>query len=166
MLKKILLPVVGVAALVMAAVLYFNSGRDLAPDISVRTLKGETVQLSSLRGKAVLINFWATSCATCIQEMPDLVRLHQQWHGRGLEVVAVAMQYDPPNYVLNYAESRQLPFKVALDVDGSAAAAFGGIMGTPTTYVIDPQGRVFKRYLGIPDWNELRQWLGRVLPAA
>lgn len=98
--------------------------------------------------------------------MPELTRLHRQWQPRGLEVVAIAMQYDPPNYVLNYAETRQLPFRVALDSDGKAAAAFGGILGTPTSYVLDREGRIFKRYLGIPDWNELQQWLGKTLPPA
>lgn len=165
-LKTLVLPALLALTLAIVAALFLTSGPEPAPDMRVKTLRGDVVELSSLRGKAVLVNFWATSCATCIEEMPDLVRLHQEWHPRGLEIVAVAMQYDPPNYVLNYAETRRLPFKVALDIDGSAAAAFGGILGTPTTYAIDPQGRIFKRYLGIPDWNELRQWLGQSLPSS
>lgn len=165
MKKSIVLPAVAVVCIVAAAAfLLLRGGSQAAPDVTVTTIKGERVPLAQMRGKVVLVNFWATSCATCIQEMPDLVRLAREWQPRGVEVVAVAMQYDPPNYVLNYAETRQLPFRVALDADGSAAAAFGGILGTPTTFVIDPQGRIWKRYLGIPDWAELRQWLGRTLP--
>lgn len=162
-MKRFLLP--GVIALIagLALALFLNTGGEAAPDITVKTIKGETVRLSSLRGKAVIVNFWATSCATCVQEMPELITLYRQYQAQGLELVAVAMQYDPPNYVLNYAESKQLPFKVALDVDGAAAQAFGGILGTPTTYVIDPQGKVFKRYLGIPNWSELRLWLNTTL---
>ncbi len=162
-MKRFLLP--GVVALIagLALALLLNSGGNLAPDVTVKTIKGETIQLSSLRGKVVVINFWATSCATCVQEMPELSALYRQYQTHGLELVAIAMQYDPPNYVMNYAESKQLPFKVALDVDGAAAQAFGGILGTPTTYVIDPQGKVFKRYLGIPNWSELRQWLNTTL---
>lgn len=165
-MKSYVLPGLLALAVLLAGALYFSGGRAAAPDITVRTLKGEVVRLSSLKGKVVLLNFWATSCATCIQEMPELTRLHRQWQPRGLEVVAIAMQYDPPNYVLNYAETRQLPFRVALDSDGKAAAAFGGILGTPTSYVLDREGRIFKRYLGIPDWNELQQWLGKTLPPA
>lgn len=163
-MKKYLLPGLIALCVLLAAGLYFGGGAPMAPNIMVKTLKGETVQLSELRGKVVLLNFWATSCATCVQEMPELARLHTEWQSRGLEVVAIAMQYDPPNYVLNYAETKGLPFKVALDVDGSAAAAFGGILGTPTSYIVDPHGRIFKRYLGIPDWKELRQWLSVTLP--
>lgn len=162
-MKRFLVP--GVIALtvgLIAALLFWNSSTP-APDITVKTLKGEVVRLSALRGKVVLVNFWATSCATCVQEMPELSAVYREFQPRGLELVAVAMQYDPPNFVLNYAESKRLPFKVALDLDGKAAEAFGGILGTPTTYVIDPQGKVYKRYLGIPDWGELRQWLNTTL---
>lgn len=162
-MKRFLLP--GFIALIagLALALLLNRDGETAPDITVKTIKGETVRLSSLRGKVVMVNFWATSCATCVQEMPELITLYRQYQAQGLELIAVAMQYDPPNYVMNYAESKQLPFKVALDIDGAAAQAFGGILGTPTTYVIDPQGKVFKRYLGIPNWSELRLWLNTTL---
>lgn len=148
----------------LGAVYFFGfASRKPAPDMVVKTLQGETVQLSKLRGKVVLINFWATSCATCIKEMPSLTALYREWQPKGLELVAVAMQYDPPNYVLHYAQSNKLPFKVALDIEGKAAQAFGGVLGTPTTYVVDPQGRIHKRYLGEPDWAELKDWLGKTL---
>ena len=73
----------------------------------------------------MLVNFWATTCVSCVKEMPDLVATYNKYQARGYETVAVAMSYDPPAWVLNFAQSRQLPFKVALDVDGSAAKAYG-----------------------------------------
>ena len=84
---------------------------------------------------------------------------------RSLEFIAVAMSYDPPNYVLNYSETRQLPFKVALDVDGSAAKSFGDVKLTPTTFLIDKQGNVLKRYVGIPEFPALHQLLEQALTA-
>ena len=78
---------------------------------------------------------------------------------QGLEFVAVAMSYDPPNYVVNYADTRKLPFKVALDTDGSAAKAYGDVSMTPTTFVIAKDGKILKRYLGQPDFPALHKLL-------
>ena len=136
-----------------------------APEVTYTSLSGEKITSQSLRGKVVMVNFWATSCATCIKEMPDMVKTYNKFQGRGLEFVAVAMSYDPPNYVLNYARTRSLPFKVALDSDGSVAKAFGDIKLTPTTFVIDKQGNIVKRYVGEPDFAELHELLDKALAA-
>lgn len=127
----------------------------MAPNIQFTTIDGQKLQLTDLRGKVVLVHFWATSCTTCIQEMPELIRFYKNHQAQGLELIAFAMSYDPPNYVLNYAQSRQLPFKVSLDANGDIAQAFSEVNATPTTFVIDSQGRIVKRYVGIPVWSEL-----------
>ena len=80
-----------------------------------------------------------------------------------LEFIAVAMSYDPPMYVVNYAKTRELPFHVAMDSDGSVAKAFGKIQLTPTTLVINKSGKIIKRYVGEPDWNEFHQLLEKSL---
>jgi peroxiredoxin len=108
-----------------------------------------------LRGKVVMVNFWATSCATCVKEMPQMVDTYNKFKDQGLEFVAVAMSYDPPNYVLNYTETRKLPFKVALDSGGDLAKQFGDVAMTPTTFVIGKDGKILKRYLGEPDFASL-----------
>ena len=100
-----------------------------------------------------MVNFWATSCTTCVAEMPQMVDTYNKFKPQGMEFVAVAMSYDPPNYVVNYAETRHLPFKVALDTDGAAAKAYGDVAMTPTTFVIDKDGKILKRYLGKPDFE-------------
>lgn len=92
-----------------------------------------------------------------------MVETYRKYHAQGLEFIAVAMQYDPPNYVLNYVETRQLPFQVSLDVQGQLAQAFGNVRMTPTTFVIDKQGKVLKRYLGEPDRAELHALLESAL---
>jgi peroxiredoxin len=137
--------------------------KESAPAVSFRTLNGEQIALESLRGKVVMVNFWATSCATCVQEMPEMVETYKKYSDRGLEFIAVAMSYDPPNYVLNYAESRQLPFKVALDTDGQAAKSFGDVKLTPTTFVIGKDGTILKRYVGIPEFAAMHQLLEKAL---
>jgi peroxiredoxin len=137
--------------------------KESAPAVSFRTLNGELIALESLRGKVVMVNFWATSCATCVQEMPEMVETYKKYSDRGLEFIAVAMSYDPPNYVLNYAESRQLPFKVALDTDGQAAKSFGDVKLTPTTFVIGKDGTILKRYVGIPEFASMHQLLEKAL---
>jgi peroxiredoxin len=125
------------------------------PAVTLTTIQGEQLTPESLRGKVVLVNFWATSCATCVAEMPKLVETWRKHRDRGFETVAVAMRYDPPNYVLHYAERNALPFKVALDPVGAAARAFGNVELTPTTFVVDRRGTIVKRYVGEPDFAEL-----------
>jgi len=136
-----------------------------APEVSFTDLKGKQISMAQLKGKVVMINFWATSCTTCVGEMPDMVKTYEKYHAQGLEYVAVAMSYDPPNYVVNFAETRQLPFNVALDVDGKLAKSFGSVSLTPTTFVIDKQGKIVKKYVGAPEFYELHRLLEAQLGA-
>jgi peroxiredoxin len=77
--------------------------------------------------------------------------------------VAIAMQYDPPNYVVNFTETRKLPFTVALDAGGDIARSFGDVTLTPTTFVIGKDGSILKRYVGEPDFKEVHALLGKAL---
>jgi len=153
---------------VLGVVLFFALSlfkKEAAPSVTFKTLSGEQLTTESLKGKVVLVNFWATSCSTCIQEMPEMVETYKKYQDRGLELIAVAMNYDPPNYVLNYAQTRALPFKVALDADGSAAKSFGDVKLTPTTFVIDKDGNIVKRYVGVPEFSSLHQLIEKSLSA-
>jgi len=155
------------AVLVVAAVAAFayfkvNAG-NAAPDVTFTKLDGQQVALKDLRGKVVMVNFWATSCTTCVGEMPQMIDTYNKFKDRGLDFVAVAMSYDPPNYVLNYTETRKLPFKVALDPQDTLAKAFGDVKLTPTTFVIGKDGNIIKRYVGEPQFAELHQLLEKAL---
>ena len=130
-----------------------------APEVSFTDLKGNQFSLAQLKGTVVLVNFWATSCTTCVAKMPEMIKTYEQFHAQGLELVAVAMSYDPPNYVVNFTETRKLPFPVALDFNGKLAHAFGDVKLTPTTFVIDKQGNIIKKYVGAPDFAQLHQLL-------
>ncbi len=135
------------------------SAKLAAPPVTFISLKGEKITTANLRGKVVLVNFWATDCATCIKEMPDIVATYNKYRTQGFETIAVAMKHDPPNYVLNYTEKNKLPFKVALDPMGELAKAFGEVKLTPTTFIIDKQGRLVMRILGEPDFAKLHALL-------
>ena len=97
--------------------------------------------------------------------MPALVDTHRKFETRGFETVAVAMSYDPPAWVLNFAQTRQLPFKVALDNTGDIAKAWGDVKLTPTTYIVDKGGNIVKRYVGEPDFAALHELLDKLLKA-
>jgi peroxiredoxin len=126
-----------------------------APAVTFMTIKGETIPLSALRGKVVLVNFWATDCPICIKEMPQMIGLHKTFQSRGFETVAVAMWYDPPNRVVAFSEQRALPFKVAFDPVGDIARGFGDVTLTPTTFVVDKRGNIVDRILGEPNFSKL-----------
>ena len=119
-----------------------------APDVAFKTLDGKTITMADLRGKVVLVKFWATDCVTCMQQMPATVADYRHYEPKGYVTMAVAMSYDKPGYVENYAQTRNLPFPVALDSQGKLARAFGDVRLTPTAFLIDRQGHIVKRYLG------------------
>lgn len=134
-----------------------------APEVTYALVDGTRVTTQDLRGKVVLVNFWATSCVTCVKEMPGLVDTYQRFRERGFETVAVAMSYDRPDYVVNYVQTRKIPFKVALDLQGRVATAFGDVAVTPTSYLIDRDGTILKRWVGEPDFPQLHALIDKRL---
>jgi len=132
------------------------TGKTQAPDSIFSTISGEKTSLAGLRGKVVLVNFWATTCASCVREMPDMIDVYNQYRGKGFEIIAVAMPYDPPNYVLKFSQDRRLPFPVALDIQGEAVRAFGNVKMTPTSFLIDREGRILEKKTGELDFAELK----------
>ncbi|MEK6591884.1 MAG: TlpA disulfide reductase family protein, partial [Pseudomonadota bacterium] len=160
-------PILIIAAAATGFVLYsVFFDKTAAPPVTFISLKGEKIATADLRGKVVLVNFWATDCATCIKEMPDVVKTYNKYRAQGFEIIAVAMKYDPPNYVLDYTEKNALPFKVALDPQGELAKAFGDVKLTPTTFIIDRRGNIVSRILGEPDFPKLHQLLEEKLKEA
>ena len=160
--KELIAPLIKIALLICLIVgLVYQSTlkTELAPKLDFTNIKGEKITSQSLEGKLVIVNFWATSCTTCVAEMPEMIDTYQKFHAKGLEFIAVAMSYDPPNYVVNFTETRKLPFHVVLDLDGKIAKAYGDIKLTPTTFVIDKDGAILKRYVGKPSFEELHQLL-------
>lgn len=139
------------------------SSSEPAPPSTFVLLDGSKSTTADLKGKVTLVNFWATTCVSCVKEMPQLSATYDKYKDRGFETVAVAMSYDPPSYVVNFAQSRQLPFKVALDNTGELARAWGDVKLTPTTFIVNKKGQIVKRYVGEPDFTALHQLLETLL---
>nr|WP_235578190.1 TlpA disulfide reductase family protein [Pseudorhodoferax sp. Leaf267] len=137
-----------------------------APQASYVLLDGSTKTTEDLKGRVTLVNFWATSCVTCVAEMPRIVETYDKFHAKGFDTLAVAMQYDPPSYVVNYVETRKLPFRVAIDNTGAVAKAWGDVQLTPTTFVVNKRGQIVKRYVGEPDFAELHRLIEKLLAEA
>ena len=135
----------------------------MAPTVSYTLLDGKQSSTDQQRGKVLLVNFWATSCTTCVHEMPQIVATHEKFKGRGFDTLAVAMSYDPPAYVINFAETRKLPFGVAIDNTGAIAKSFGQVQLTPTSVLINKRGEIVKRYVGEPDFVALHQLVEKLL---
>ncbi len=137
-----------------------------APAVGYTLLDGSNGNIAKLRGKVVLVNFWATSCTTCVAEMPQIVATHERFKQRGYDTLAVSMSYDAPANVARFAENRRLPFGVAIDNTGAISRSFGDVQATPTSYLIDRSGRVVKRYVGAPDFAALQALIEKLLAQA
>jgi peroxiredoxin len=155
----------GAAALLVAALAgwWWSASGQEAPPSTFVLLDGTKRSTADLKGKVTLVNFWATSCTTCVAEMPQLVATYDKYKARGYEHLAVAMSYDPPSYVVNFAQTRKLPFPVAIDNTGAVAQAWGDVKLTPTTYLVDKRGAIVKRYVGEPDFADLHRLIEKLL---
>lgn len=127
-----------------------------APDVTFTTITGKKIALRDLRCKPVIVAFWATDCPACVKEIPDLIDLYGKYHKKGLEIIAVAMYYDPPNHVVSMTEDRQLPYHVALDLNAEHAHAFGEVQLIPSTFLIGPDGLIGLKKTGAFDPAEMK----------
>lgn len=156
--------VIVLAITALAVALYFGlQHKDKAPSLTFTTISGKQITMASLRGQVVLVNFWATSCGGCIAEMPDLIKTYQDYHAKGVELIAVAMSYDPPNHVLAYSEQKKLPFPVMHDGLDQIANQFKDVRLTPTTFIIDKQGNIIRTIIGEVNPTDLRKTLDQAL---
>ncbi|MBC2770685.1 TlpA disulfide reductase family protein [Pusillimonas minor] len=162
-MSKLKIIIVAAVAAVGLLAWQLSSPARTAPQVSFTNLQGKTFTTQDLRDKVVMVKFWATSCVTCIQQMPDTAATYTALADQGYDVIAVAMDYDPIDYVRNYAETRELPFNVVHDADGKIAAAFGNVQLTPTAFLIDKDGNIVKRYLGNYNKEEFVKTVQRAL---
>jgi peroxiredoxin len=165
-MKKYAYAAAAVLALGIGGGVYLSSGATAAPASTFVLLDGSKKSTEDLKGKVTLVNFWATSCVTCVGEMPKVIATYDKYKSQGYDTLAVAMSYDPPSYVVNYAATRKLPFNVAIDNTGAVAQAWGDVQLTPTTYLVNKHGEIVKRYVGEPDFAELHKLIEKLLAEA
>lgn len=153
-----------ILCLTLASLWVFQNQAPQVPDVSLRTLKGEEIALKALKGRPVLITFWATTCHVCIEEMPHLIALYEELAPNGLEIISVAMPYDPPDRVIAFSRSRNIPYPIALDINGNIARAFGQVSATPASFLIAPNGTLIFQQTGKIDSDRLRLQILNLLP--
>ncbi|HLF71736.1 MAG TPA: TlpA disulfide reductase family protein [Dehalococcoidia bacterium] len=136
-----------------------------APDFLLRTLDGETVRLSDLQGRPVLVNFWASWCAPCRQEMPDIIDAYEAHSAEGFVVVGVNLR-EADSRVQVFVDDYGVPFPVGLDRNGEVARTWrigGPTQGLPSSYFIDRQGIVRKVVYGTVTGKALTDGLSLIL---
>ena len=135
MLKRILL---GISLLLFVA---------SASAFTLTDSKGVVHTSDSYKGKWVLVNFWATWCPPCLEEIPDLIALHEKYRKTKLEVIGIAMDYQDPKQVLGFADSMFISYPIVLG-NSKIAAQFGPLQGLPTTYLYNPEGKLVAHQVG------------------
>lgn len=141
----------------ICSAIWVNRGLAIsAPDDIFTTITGKKIALKALRGKPVIVAFWATDCPGCIKEIPHLIDLYQQYHKQGLEMIAVAMYYDPPSHVVEMSKTDGLPYDIALDLQAEHARAFGDVQLIPRTFLIAPDGSIDLQITGTFDLAEMK----------
>jgi peroxiredoxin len=166
LMKRMLYGAAAAAVLAIGIAVYLGTSGQNAPASTFVLLDGSSRTTADLKGRVTLVNFWATSCTTCVAEMPRIVGTYDKYRAKGFDTIAVAMSYDPPSYVVNYAQTRKLPFNVAIDNTGAVAKAWGDVQLTPTTFLVNKRGEIVKRYVGEPDFGELHQLIEKLLAEA
>jgi len=119
------------------------------PTLAVETMDGETINLAEQDGRLLLINFWATWCAPCREEIPDLKALHSELEAEGLTVIGVSLDRQGREAVAPFVEKHAINYPIVIDGDGTVEAEFGPIPGLPTTVLVTPDGQVTKRVVGV-----------------
>jgi peroxiredoxin len=127
-----------------------------APDLTVTTLDGNKVRLADLKGQVVLLNFWATTCPPCREEMPDLQAVYAEVRESGGTVVAID-QHEAADTVKRFVDEFRLTFPVGIDGDGSLFARYG-VQYIPTSYVVDKNGVVRFMKVGQMDKDTIRRY--------
>ena len=123
-----------------------------APDFTLRNLNGNLERLSEFKDKVIILNFWATWCAPCLEEMPAFEKLYRRYRSQGLTVIAVSLDKGDTSKVAKFVDEHSLTFPVLLDLDGIAERIYPSFT-IPFTYVIDKKGRIAARVDGAKNWS-------------
>lgn len=135
---------------------------DVAPDFTLQSLEGKTVHLSDFRGKAVLLNFWATWCAPCKIEMPWFVELQKQYASDGLQIVGIAMDDASPKEIADFAKEMGVNYPVLIGKE-AVGDAYGGVQFLPESFYIDRNGKVVDKAFGLKGRGEIEDDIKKIV---
>jgi thiol-disulfide isomerase/thioredoxin len=134
-----------------------------APDFSLKGINGESVRLADYRGKVLMIDFWATDCGPCREEIPGFVQLQDRYRNQGFAIVGISMD-SGPEPVLDFYKEFKMNYAVALDSE-DLDQLYGGIIGIPTTFLVGRDGRIYAKHLGMTDPSVFEEEIKTLLAA-
>jgi thiol-disulfide isomerase/thioredoxin len=118
-----------------------------APQFSLSNLEGKQVGLTDFANKIIVVDFWATWCGPCREEIPQLNKLYEDYRGKGFEIVGISMDTDDPASIKQFTKDLRMEYTVVIGND-NVAQDFGGVMGLPTKFIIDRKGNIIKKFTG------------------
>jgi peroxiredoxin len=154
------------AVLIVGLGLFFSgqTRAETAPDWSLTDVDGKAIKLSDFKGKIVILNFWATWCPPCRAEIPDFIDLQKQYQGKGVEIVGLSVDSDPPAKVAAFAKKNGINYPIAMSTE-DLAQQYGVTEGIPVTCIIAPDGTIADKHLGMVDKDYLEGWVKKLLPS-
>jgi cytochrome c biogenesis protein CcmG/thiol:disulfide interchange protein DsbE len=127
----------------------------MAPDFSLPKARGEgAIALSEYRGNVVLVNFWATWCPPCREEIPAFIQVRDKLHADGFEIIGVSLDEGGAGVVVPFAQEYGITYPLAMG-DQSVTQRYGGIRGIPTSFLVDREGKIVQKYVGAIDAQTL-----------
>jgi thiol-disulfide isomerase/thioredoxin len=131
------------------------SGMKPVPQFALSSLDGKTVAMKNLSNKVVVIDFWATWCPPCREEIPHLNRLYSDYKSQGLEIIGISMD-DGPDVVKEFAREFRMEYPLVMGNE-ELSEQFGGVLGLPTTFIVDRKGNIVKKFVGLPPAEALNR---------
>lgn len=139
-----------------------NPSSTRAPHFTLQDIEGKTVRLKDLRGKVVLLNFFATWCAPCRQEIPDFVRLYEKFHGKGFEIVGIGLDMEGAAVLAPFAKHFRIPYPILVGTR-DVVVGYGDIKGVPTSFFIDQNGYIAGSFIGVRPADMLEKTIVQLL---
>jgi cytochrome c biogenesis protein CcmG/thiol:disulfide interchange protein DsbE len=150
------------ASILLFTISVAQQSKQKAPNFSLKTADGKTVELARLKGKVVLVNFWATWCGPCRKEMPDFVEVYKQKKSKGLEIVSISLDREGWKVVIPFVKQYGINFPVVVG-NAELADAYGGMEYIPTTFIVDRSGMIVDKHIGMMPKQLLEQKLQPLL---